>query len=175
MNITESNFGVVILCPDLNSGGLKYTTNSIKAYFSQTQHVCTVGDNATASDVNHLSNFCQIKKCGKTITSLIDGGIKYLSKEWCLVVVSGSLVKFNIFKKYGYFAEEKDILFPVIDKKYLFHEASINGILMKKQTYEDVGDFGDDFEDIKNVKLAWGAKALEKGYKLKGIVGARFI
>jgi hypothetical protein len=175
MNLNESNFGVTILCPDLNSGGLKYTTNSIKATFPSIDRICMVGSNAKTIDITYLSNICQIKKAGKTITSLIDDGICSLNKEWCLVVMAGSIIRYNIFKKYKYFAEDKDILFPVIDKKFLFPEASINGILMRKETYEDVGKFGDSVEDIREAKLIWAAKALEKGYKLKGIVGARFL
>jgi hypothetical protein len=175
MSLSEHNFGVIILCPDLNIGGLKYTTNSIKSDFPTTKYVAVVGNNAKPIDVDNLSRFSKIYKGGKTITSLIDTGMKVLSNEWCLIVMSGSIVRSRIINRYRNFSEDKSILYPVINRKYLFDEASINGIVLKKQTYNDIGPFGDDMEDIGNAKLMWAGRAIEKGYKFKALVGVRFI
>lgn len=174
--LTDTNFGVVILCPDANSGGLKTTTNSIKVEFSGVNYVAIVGNNAHIENVKSLEKYCRVCYGGKTITSLIDKGVTELQADWRLVIMSGSLVRYNVVKKYRMFAKsEKDILYPVIDRKYLFYEASINGIFMSKSAYDDIGAFGDNIPDLKETKLIWATKALEKKYRFKAIVGGRFV
>ena len=174
--LTDTNFSVIILCPDANSGGLKTTTNSIRVEFSGVNCVAVVGNNAHVENVKSLDKYCRVCHGGKMITSLIDKGMTELQSDWHLVVMSGSLVRYNVVKKYKIFAKsEKDILYPVVDRKYLFHEASINGIFMSKVAYDDIGSFGDNIPNLKETKLLWATRALEKKYKFKAIVGGRFV
>lgn len=172
--LTASNFSVIILCPELNSGGLRYTSNTIRGNFGNINHVGVIGSNANDTDIEHLSKFCRVVKGGRTVTSLINRGMKEMDSEWFMIVMSGANVRYKLFKKYCYFSEHKAILYPVINKKYIFDEASINGIFMEKSSYKDIGSFSDDFEDIKVAKLLWANNAIEKKYKLKGIVNARW-
>lgn len=174
--IDDTNLGVIILCPDYNSGGLKSTTNSIKMEIPNVPYVTMVANDARDDDVADLAKYSRICKGGKTITSLIDFGVKEVKTDWCMVVMSGSRIKKSILRKYGRFATcNKDILFPVLDRKYLFDEASINGILLNSNVYDDIGGFGDTVDDIQEAKLLWAGRALDKGYKFKALVGARLI
>jgi hypothetical protein len=172
----ESTLGVVILCPYCNFAGLRDTYNSIKSELEDTACVAMVGGNASDSDLRDLSRITQVYRGGKTITSLIDVGAKKLKTDWVITISAGVRIKYNIIKKYGTFLKSnKDILFPVIDRKHLFHEASINGILLSREAIEDVGEFGDEVEDLVSAKLLWAGEALNKGYKFKALVGAKLI
>lgn len=170
------SLGVIILCPERNSGGLKRTANSIKSEIPRCPCVSVVGNNTTKDDIIDLSKYSRISVGGKTIMSLIDRGMEEIDRDWCLVVVSGGAIRSSILYKYAYFTKsDKDILFPVIDKKYLFYEASINGILLNSGTYKNVGKFGDEEISIQDAKLYWSDRAIERGCKFKAIVGARFV
>ena len=170
--LTDSNFGVIILCPSALQPGLNTTVNSLKSHFPDVTYIAMVGNEK--SDIKPLERYCRVYHGGKTITSLIDEGMKQLKTEWRLVVMAGSRVRYNVLKKYKTFIKsEKVILYPVIDKKYLFHEASINGIMMHKKAYEDIGGFGDDLTDLCEAKLIWAGKALDKEYKFVALVGLR--
>jgi len=165
---------VIVLCPDCNSGGLKYTTNSIKAEVPNVACLAMVASNTCKNEILELSKYCRVCKGGDMITSLIDAGIKEARRSWCLVVMEGSRIKSTILRKYFYFLKsDKDVLFPVVDRKYLFDEASINGILISKKAYEDIGDLGEG-SNIRELKLLWAGRAIDKGYKFKAIVGGSF-
>lgn len=165
-------FSIIILCPDCSTGALKTTTDSIKLAFSDVPYYAVVGENA--KPIMELSKYCPVHKGGETITSLIDEGIKHSTTDWNLVVMAGSWLREHVVWKYQYFARsEKDILYPVIDRKIGFDEASINGIYINKIAMKEVGDFGDEGTDIKIVKLFWALDALKKGYHFKAIVGAK--
>jgi hypothetical protein len=174
--INDENIGFVILCPECNLGGLKYTSTSIKFEFPKCKFITMVGKDAPKDEILEMSKHSRIIRGGNTITSLIDKGVEEMKSEWCMIVTSGSMIRPNTIKKYNYFLRgQKDILFPVMDRKYLFDEATINGILINRNTYKDIGELGDDDPDIQRVKLAWASKALDKGCKFKGIVGAKLI
>ena len=173
--VDENNLGIIILCPDRNSGGLKSTANSIKAEMPKVPYVTMVEYNTRDDDVEDLAKYSRICKGGKTITSLIDIGVKEIRTEWCFIVMSGSRIKKSIFGKYSRFAtSEKDVLYPVVDRKHLFDEASINGILLHAPMYEEIGGFGDEY-DLQEAKLLWAGRALDKGCNFKALVGARMI
>ena len=172
--LNSKNFGVIILCPDCNYAGLRTTVSSLQSEFPNLNHVAVVGRDAQTENVKSLVKYCRVYTGGKTITSLIDEGMKHLTDAWRLIVISGSLVRYRIIKKYKLFINnERDILYPVIDSKYIWDEASINGILMHQDTYNEVGEFGDDLADLKEAKLMWGARAVELKYHFKAIIGAR--
>lgn len=168
----EDNLCFIVLCPELNTGGLKQTVSSIKLNFPNCSCLCVVGENATPDDLKEISKICVVSKAGATITSLINVGVNESKKKWCFIIMSGVLVRPTILKKYNYFLkDEKDILYSVVNNKtWTFDSATINGILLHKNAIKDIGNFIDE-DSISNTKSHWGALALEKGYKLKGIVG----
>jgi hypothetical protein len=72
---------------------------------------------------------------------------------------------------------EKDILFPVVDRKMNFVDGSINGIVVHKKAFKEIGDIAPNslqkvgYNDFEISKLFWAMDAVEKGYKFKAIVG----
>jgi hypothetical protein len=166
-------FGIVILCPERNLGGLRGTASCCRDQFG-VPFCCIVGDNAKPSEIREMSAYCPVFQGGNTITSLIDVGVNVSKMPWNLVVMAGSYLRTGMVKKYRYFARsEKEVLYPVIDRKYIFDEASINGIMIHQNAIKEVGEFGSG-ADLSLVKLHWANKAIEKGYKFKALVGVKF-
>jgi hypothetical protein len=170
----ENQVTFLILCPELNTGGLLSTFNSIKGSYPDSPCLCVVGNNATAQDVKEFATICPIVKAGGTITSLINLGVKKTNTKYCYVIMAGCLVRNTILKKYDVFLkDEKDILYSVVDRSaWLFPDATINGMLLGKHIMQEVGDFSDD-HGIMESKLLWAGNAIAHGYKLKGIVGTK--
>lgn len=170
----QNNVTFLVLCPELNVGGLRSTVNSIKSSYPGVPYLCMLGDNANAKDVKEFSGICPVAKAGGTITSLINTGIKKSKTKYCYIVCAGCLIRNTILKKYDLFLkDEKEVLYSVVDKNaWLFPDATINGMLLGKHVMKEVGDFPDD-QSIVHSKLWWSALAIEKGYKLKGIVGTK--
>ena len=173
--LSPDNLSIVVLCPDCNIGGFKNTANSIKADFPKTPYLGVVPAKSTASEVADMARYGPVAKGGDTITSLMSVGIRECDRDWCLLVTCGSWLRYSTFKKYLTFAKsDKDILYPVIDRKNIFHEASINGILMARKAFDDIGPFV-ECEDLSESKMFWAAGAIYKGYNFKALIGARFI
>jgi hypothetical protein len=169
-------FTFIILCPD-SDGGLTNTVNSIKAeYGVDFPKFAVVGKSTEYANVEYLSKSCKIHKGGNTITSLIDTGIDHSETDWNFILFAGTRVKAHVIRKYQYFIkDEKDILFPVVDRKFAFHEASMNGIFVNKLAFKEIGKMGDDISDLEIVKLIWATKGLEKQFRFKAIVGGKMV
>jgi hypothetical protein len=170
----EENFAFLILCPDLNTGGLRTTVSSIKSSHPETPYLCVTGDHANAQDVEELNRVCPVIKAGKKFTDLINEGVKKLPREWGLVVVAGNVVRPSLLRKYSHFlTEDKEVLYAVASRStWMFEDATINGLLVSKKAIGEVGDFPDS-ESLTFSKLMWSAAASKKGYKLKGLVGVK--
>jgi hypothetical protein len=170
----EDSVTFLILCPELNVGGLRSTVNSIKNHFPETSYLCVVGDNANSEDIKEISKMCPVVKAENTITSLINTGIKKTKTTWCFIVMAGCFIRNTILKKYNFFLNhEKEILYSVVDKNaWLFPDATINGMLLSKNMLKEVGDFPDE-PTIVESKTWWTVLAKEKGYNFKGIVGTK--
>lgn len=161
----QKSLGFIILNPDNNPTALRITTNTIKDNFPHVKVASVIG--AKAEDDSQI-------KGGSTITSLIDAGFKNTKTEWCLITMAGTYIRHYHLRKYGLFLkDEKEILYPVVNKKYAFDEATINGILINRKAIEDVGAFGDGNWNIQLVKMLWAIKAIDRGYRFVALVGAR--
>lgn len=168
----DDDFCFAILCPNGNTGSLKNTIGSIKIFFNNPIY----GVAPDVCDLKSLRQIIPVKQAGSTITSLVDVAIAEASRNWVFVVFSGTWVDPGPIRKYLYFTKDKkDILYQVSNHKWLFHESSMNGLFVHRDSIREIGDFGNDFNNLAEAKLYWGAKAIEKGYKLKGIVGAKLI
>jgi hypothetical protein len=170
----QNNVTFLILCPELNVGGLRSTVNSIKSSYPGVPYLCMLGSNANAQDVKEFKAMCPIVKAGSTITSMINTGMKKIKTQYCYSIVAGCMARNTLLKKYDLFLKnEKDVLYSVVDMNaWLFPDATINGMLLSKQAMKEVGDFPDG-DSIVNSKLWWSGLAIEKGYKLKGVVGTK--
>ena len=168
-----NDFSVIILCPDCNVAGLRTTSGSVRREL-HVPCVAMVGQDATDNNILELSAHAKVYRGGKTITSLIDEGVSKTELPWCFFVMAGGWLKENLVRKYLYFRRsDKDILFPVIDRKIWFDEGSINGIMVHRTAFTEVGLMGDDEPDINVAKLLWAMRAIEHKYTFKGIVGAQ--
>ena len=169
--ITDS-LGVIVLNPESDPSSLRITVKTVRDNFPTATIQCAVGKKHY--DLAELQRHCQVTVGGDTITSLIDAGLKANKKKWSFILSSGTFLRHYSLRKYECFCKnEKDILFPVVDRKWTFDEATINGLLMPTQVHKDVGPLGDGNHDIHLVKLLWWLDAHAKGYKFKALVGAR--
>jgi hypothetical protein len=164
--------GFVILCPNYNIGQIKTTTSAIKHNYPESKYICTVPETCHPDEVAEIRKLCPCYKGGNTITSLINVGLQNAPcKEWNFIVVGGSWIRGCLDKKFSYFIEsEKDILFPIADRKIYFVNGTINGILIHKSAYEDIGPFCND-NPLEICKLMWTMEAIEKGYRFKAVLG----
>lgn len=166
-------FGFIIICPDRNLGGLKSTVKSIREFFSQHPYFCILSNDAIPSEINEFERICPIfTGGGGSITSLINLGIRKATEDWNFIFFAGTILRPNTIKKYLNFVKhEKQIFYPVINKKWVFDEASINGILLHKNAIRDIGEFAEKLSNLQIVKLFWALDAMEKGYQLNALVG----
>jgi len=175
--------GFIILCPERNIGGIKNTVGSIRHHCNNRECICITPEDTTASEIKEMKAICPTYKGKDTVTSLINTGVDKIKSEWAFFLFSGSRVMHYLEKRFFKFAQsEKDILFPVIDRKKLdFIEGSFNGILLNVNTFKKIGGFPtakmfkDDLNEFEMAKLLWALDAVEYGCKFKGIVGMRII
>lgn len=182
--IDKNKFGFVVLSPEHNIGLLQSTMMSINREYKKVDVLCVVGDNAKKKDIENMSKFCPVFKGGKTITSLINTGLKNGWPEWNILIFAGTQVKRNLTNKIFLFAnDDKDVLFPIIvdynRRGFPIHiykdfpEATLNGMTIHKNTFDNVGKFSEN--PIKISKQFWGLDATEYGCKFKAILGAKVI
>jgi hypothetical protein len=172
----EKDLGFVILCPEFKFGGLRTTVSTIQANFDSASYICVVPGGSNEEDVKTASKICPLVQGKNTISSLINAGIKASKKNWCLIVMSGNVIRYQPVLRYNRFlASDKDVMYRVVDKvHWRWEDASIHGLLINKKALKEIGDFPDE-ESLQNCKLIWGAGAIEKGYNLKGLVGIKLL
>jgi hypothetical protein len=176
------DLSVIVLCPERNIAGLKCSVGSIKRHFYDREIICITGKNATPDEMNNMREICPSYKGKETITSLINVGMKKIKSEWGFILYAGAYVRLYMEKKLCRFVEsEKDILYPIVDRKMNFVDGSSNGILLNKTIFKEVGDFPDatmyksGMNDFELAKLLWALDAVKHGCKFKGIVGLKII
>lgn len=172
----DTDFSFVILCPERNMGGLRGTSRSITRCYPDRPQICITEIDAKPQEIKEMKVYCPNTYKGKnTITSLLNTGLKKANTDWVIFVFSGTYVKARFYHKFAYFLKnEKDILFPIVDGKTNFYECSMNGIMMHRNVLKNIGEFGED-ASLEACRLLWGAKAIEKGYQFKALMGARIV
>ena len=167
------NSGFVILCLNGNLGQAKTTINSIRNNYPESKYCCVVPENYHDEEIKEISKLCDTHRAYNSITSLINKGMEHAPcKEWNFIVTGGSWVRPWLDRKYSYFVEsEKDILFPIVDRKMNFVDGSVNGIFIQKKAFLDIGPLATR-HPIEICKLFWAMEAQDKGYKFKAVLGA---
>jgi hypothetical protein len=173
------DLGFIILCPDRNIGGLRNTLVSIKNHSYNRESFAVVGSNATANEIKDIKELCPVHKGKETITSLINVGMKKMTHEWAFLMFSGSRVQTYVEKKVNTFAKtEKDILFPVVNRKCDFVSGSFDGVIINTKLFKQVGDFPDitlskedGINEFEMAKLFWCNAAIKKDAVFKAIIG----
>ena len=184
MQRNKLNVGFIILSPELNTGRLKSTRNSIWNQYDQaTPIVCVAPKSAPAGELKAAKELCDVQKGKDTITSLINAGFKHGSKEWNIVIMEGTWIRSHVDRKYSCFLEdEKDIFFPIVTDYDIqgkpsriydtFWECSLNGIMIHQKTFKQVGDF-EDGESLELSRLGWTEQAQSMGFRFKAVLGAK--
>lgn len=166
------NCHFVIVCHDSNVSGVKNTASSIRGAYPYSVS-CVVPQDTHPDDVEMVKKTCPVSVGGTTITSLLNAGICNGGPEWNFIIMSGSWVRPGLDTKFSYFIEnEKDILFPIVDRQINFVDATLNGILVHRKTFEEIGKFADN-SPLEICKLFWAMDAIEKGCRFKAIVGTQ--
>jgi hypothetical protein len=173
----DKDLGFVILLTEFRFTGLRTTVTTIRTNFKNSECTCVIPQNSNKEDVKTARTICNVVEGGETISSMINAGIKKSRQPWNLIVMSGNIIKYNPVMKYRRFLEsEKDVMYRVVDKTHWrWEDASIHGLLIHKNAIEEIGAFPESEESLQLCKLMWGAKATEKGYKFKGLVGVKLI
>jgi hypothetical protein len=174
MKKISTSVDFIILCPERNYGGLKSTVHSIQGSMPESSILCVVGKDASNEEIKEFSNLCPIVKSGKTYTSLMNTGLSKCKKssEWQIIVMAGMTVRYGAIKRYDTFCtDKKQIFYQIIDRKWKFNEASIHGLCMQKQAFQEIGPFDEEEDNLQLVKLLWANQAFNKGYQLRGLVG----
>lgn len=177
------DYGFVILSPDHNFGLLTCTMRSLMAYHADRPVVCATAQDATPADLKEMKTMCpKVFRGGNTITGLINKGMEKGHAEWNFIIMEGVTVRKPIQHLYSVFLQDKkDILYPIVTEydmqgkpirvRSSFEEATLNGILIHKETFKEVGKFTDNPLEIS--KLMWALEAIDKECKFKAILGAR--
>lgn len=172
MHFKQLNIGFIIISCDNNVKLIRNTYNSIRKSCKDCPIIICVSDEVHEEDEKELGKITKVYKGQKTVSSLLNIGMKNVPDEWNYIIIAGSIMRPYIERKYSYFAEsEKDILFPIANRIYNFVDGTINGLFLHKNVYKDVGDFSNNPLEI--CKLFWAEKAIEKGYKFKAIQGSK--
>jgi hypothetical protein len=173
--------GFIVLCPDRSPAALKNTVGSVRYSCYDRECIAVTPKETTAKEVKELKEYCQTYKGKETITSLVNIGMKRLKHEWGFVVFAGSRAMPFLERKWAFARSNKDILYPIVDKKCNFVEGSFNGVLFNREFFKEVGDLPDSpmekqgLNDFEFAKLLWASDAINQGAVFKGIVGMRVI
>jgi len=175
--------GFVILCPDGNVGYLQHTIKSLKFWYPDFEYVSVVEQGIHADELKEFKKVCnKTYKGKKTITSLINTGMRNATKGWNLIIMAGSWLRGNELRKYSHFVgDEREVIFPICScerdgKKFWVTEwehGTLNGILMHTSTFKEVGPFADVKTPLNISKLMWGLDACARGIKIKPILGPK--
>lgn len=166
------NFGFVVLNPESNPSLLKNTVNSIRGKYDA-PIISVTEKSVKAPALKEMNDICPTCKGKETYTSLINAGMKHPPADWNFLIIAGTYVRHRLDNKFSMFIEsEKDILYPIVENKYDFVEATINGLLLHKNCLKEVGNMA-EIGPYEICKLMWALEATEKGYKFKAILGAK--
>jgi hypothetical protein len=166
--------GFIILSPECNVVPLLATINSIKNYYVKSKAICVFPEDCTPKTIEDIKHHCPTYMGGKSITSMINCGLTNAPcDEWNFIVIGGSRLTNCLDNKFSYFIEnDKDILFPLVNKKMNFVDGTINGMLIQKKAFKDIGEFPEE-GSLEMNKSFWGSTAVVKGYKFKAILGIK--
>ena len=136
-------------------------------------YICITEKDAKPIDIKSMKDVCPTFKGKNTFSSLINSGMKNAKSEWNFIVFAGTNVRNRMDEKFFLFIDsKKDILFPIVDNKTDFVGGTLNGLLLNKETFKEIGDIEED-GSLDYVKIMWAFKAIQKGCKFKAIANTK--
>lgn len=163
----------VILAPEHSKNLINITYNSINYHYPDSSSITVIDSKATKEETAEIKEICPVYKGKDTITSLINVGMRHAPSDWVFLIFSGTIVRQRLNEKFSfYIGSEKDILFPVANRKYNFIDGTLNGLFINKKTFKEVGEMNDE-GSLEFVKAEWAMSAIEYGCKFKAIIGSK--
>ncbi len=169
----KKGLGFVVLCLDDLPSEVRLTLAGIKNLFEDAPIRLVMPTRLACDERDRYKSFgVPIDMGDKTITGMINTGVYNSKSDWNLVVMAGAKVTQNLVKKYLYFCRrDKDFVYPVVERRWAFSEASINGLMFNRDCCPAAPE-GEP--DIMVAKTLWGADIVQKGGQMKAIIGANF-
>jgi len=169
----DINCGFIILCPEQKIALLQATVNSIKSRYPNSPYFCVTEQNASDEDISELNKICRCYRGKSTFSSLINCGMRHARSGWNFIVCAGAIVRPRMDIKFSYFIEsEKDVLYPISENKTHFVEATLNGLLLNKNMWREVGEMEEE-GDFEWVKTLWALSAIQNQVKFKAIANSK--
>lgn len=176
------DFGFIILSPEHNIGGLRNTIRSIDTNYGNSNYICVVPKQTKNEQIKEIKEICEVHKGGETITSLINKGFEKTKKDWNILILEGSRIPKNFYKKYEIFIKDnKDIVYPLIIDydvygypKHVydtFYNCTLNGICINKIFFKEIGKLSENPLEIS--RKFWALEAKEKNANFKTILGIK--
>ena len=163
----------MILAPENALNMIKVTINSINYHYPNISHICVTDSSASKEEILEIKKHCPTYKGKETITSLINVGMRHAPLDWVFLIFAGTNVRPRLDEKFSFYVgSEKDILFPVAEKKHNFIEATLNGLFMNKKTFKEIGEIADEGK-LELIKAEWAMNAIEYGCKFRAFVGSK--
>lgn len=169
----NGGLGFIILCLQDVPSEVRLTLARIRNLFKDAHIRLAMPLRLACDEMERYKSFkAPIDMSEGTITGMMNLSVLNSECDWNLILVAGANVTQNLVQKYLYFCrQEKDFVYPVVDRKWNFAEASINGILYNRKLTPKAPEIE---PDIFMAKAAWGAEVVRNGGQLKAIVGAKF-
>ncbi len=168
--------GLVILCPNRNIPALRNTVRRLGFFFPEAPCVAVKPKGTSRAETAEMKAICEVTAGKETDLSLINAGLKKSSRDWNFIIYEGAVMRPRFHVRYEHFLEdEKDVMFPIVNSQQIdFIEGTMNGLLIHKNTWKDVGLF-EEKVDIFIGKALWAYEANKKGVKFKALLGAKMI
>lgn len=172
----------VIISPEPNIGRLKGTIRSIRNNYGEGAKVaCCVEKGISKDSLKEMREVCETHRGGSTVTSLMNKGMEKSADGWNMIVTEGSCIPRALVRVYGSWARSaKDVLYGVgithgrdgsAESTTSFLDCSLNGIMMRREFFLEVGKFSDNPMGVS--RCFWALDAMERGAVFKGVLGAR--
>jgi len=112
----------------------------------------------------------------KTIAKAFNKIFNVVNEGFVYFILAGKQMPKGVIEKYDRLIDdpEKTVLYTAEERKPIFYNNSLSGLYADIQVLNEIGKFSESHNEI-NAKIAWAATALNKGIKLKSIVGARTV
>jgi hypothetical protein len=158
---------VVIISPSGNDREEAITASTVVNLVKTYDFFVIAPNNTSKKEYKYTTFFGE-----NSIAALCNEGIRRCRKDWAYIVFAGSKIrKYVDLKLSKYVESDKDVVFPVVNRKWNFIDGTLNGMLINKNFYSSVGNFK-DLNDLQLTKLEWAEKALAKGVRFKAIVNS---